>query len=122
MNWSAISTEMLDDTSQAVNAALATYLKTTSPEQIAKEAISRMAEKGYEHNDLKWEHVALHPRIDKVTSFTPILIDLADVNQLPKGPLPLDFVDNQFKRMMERHNWEAGRMDESLTSSAVAKS
>jgi len=51
-------------------------------------AVVRVADAGYRHNDIKWEHLALLPVFAFKSStprLEPILVDLADVEKDPNG-------------------------------------
>jgi hypothetical protein len=46
----------------------------------AKEALAKMLDIGYKHNDVKWSHVALMPtKQDTKWILIPVMIDLTDV-------------------------------------------
>jgi hypothetical protein len=55
-----------------------------NPILAAKEAIERMADRGYEHLDLHWRHVGLLPYMSEEGSWAvrPVLIDLSDVRNI----------------------------------------
>ena len=62
------------------------------PVKALREAMETMARAGWYHNDLRWRHLALlpvEPR-DENQKWTvkPILLDLADLEPLPGGPVP----------------------------------
>ena len=57
-------------------------------DEAKKSATLAMRDAGYEHADMKTEHVALLPRLDEaghISSLQPILIDLSRVNILPRS-------------------------------------
>eukprot|EP01031_Cornospumella_fuschlensis_P026661 gene26661-32216_t len=56
---------------------------SVSPEQAAYDAICAMADQGYQHDDLKWSHVAVRPLLDTkktIIGLTPVLLDLCEVS------------------------------------------
>jgi hypothetical protein len=56
-----------------------------APEEAAKSAIRHMTEKGFQHDDLEWRHVALLPEesdLAGVWRVRPILIDLTRISRI----------------------------------------
>ncbi len=70
----------------AIISALNSCVYFQNPIQAAKKAIHEMAEKRYQHDDLKWNHVALLPQFDGYWSFRPILLDLTRLSETSKTP------------------------------------
>ncbi len=61
-----------------------------NPQEAAKIALKKMLEKGYQHDDIKWPHVALLPRFSnhsEVVQLDPILIDLSRVKSPPESDI-----------------------------------
>jgi hypothetical protein len=80
--WTADNTTVDDILNSEVLCAFDSTLRTyfNHPHSVAKKAITQMAQIGYQHNDLKWEHVGLLPfKKGKKWSVKPVLIDLHDV-------------------------------------------
>jgi len=65
--------------------SLETYFN--EPIRVASEAITEMARKGYQHNDLHWRHVGLLPyhKGDGVWAVKPVMIDLHEVTHFGKN-------------------------------------
>jgi hypothetical protein len=83
-NWSADTTTTAADIRQSevkcdFNESLEKYFY--DPHRVAWEAITVMARKGYQHDDLKWAHVGLLPFFieGKEWGVKPVLIDLHQV-------------------------------------------
>ncbi|KAJ3392393.1 hypothetical protein HDU92_008452 [Lobulomyces angularis] len=53
-----------------------------NPLKIATVALNRLKEKGFKHNDIKWEYIALMPFMkDKTWHLEPIITDLINIKQ-----------------------------------------
>lgn len=83
-----------------------------NPNLAAKEAITEMANKGYEHMDLHWRHVGLLPyennnNTESTWSVKPILIDLHTLNYFAEGldeNQRKDEASNAIARSLDRLN------------------
>lgn len=74
-----------------LSAKLADFITANPPPhcvEVAKRAISKMAQQGYVHEDLKWSHVALLPEVatdeegkEQIVALHPLLIDLVSVKE-----------------------------------------
>jgi len=84
---------------------------SNDPWLVAREAITEMANKGYEHADLHWRHVALLPVLPtdnsnetKLWKVKPILIDLHRVNKISPEQIEEVIIKSEETLSMELEN------------------
>jgi hypothetical protein len=97
--WSGITTSFIDhhEVKDKINVdQLAMYQE--NPSLACRQALERMCELSVEHDDWKWQHVALWPKYNQATNvfdLQPIFIDLTRVKEMK------DTREKVFERMEE---------------------
>lgn len=81
-----LSSEIIQDNAKFNKEQFNNYV--SNPFEIAKEALNKMHEKNYCHDDICWRHVALLPTYnakDDIWTVCPIMIDLAGITVIEKS-------------------------------------